>query len=166
MGFINHKFIESERPLTYPLIAHKRSPAYNATGDGTAFDIICTTELTDAYNVYNTTTGEATAPVTGLYECVGEIMVSDYSTQPETVGWFEVDTTPTPTQYFFNMCYAANMSSTIQGLAVKGTAVIPLTAGQKVKLVIAVGTGSKTVRIRQDAASVYRLYFGWHRIPE
>jgi len=135
----NNQVINPTQPA---FIATLGSGVANQTGDGTAYTIICNTEIKDQNADYNTTTGIFTAPVAGLYQCSGIVQLNGLAVG-NTTCYFELVTSNRTYELFY--CNLVGALGTVVMLT--GSMLCDMDAADTAFLRITVDGGTKVVDI-------------------
>jgi hypothetical protein len=122
--------------------ANLSATATNVTGDGTAYTIICNTELFDRASNYNNATGVFTAPITGIYQFNATAFITDIQS---TQNNFDIYLQATARNYHGSGNATALI--TFQNLILNFSGLIPLTSGDTVSMVVSVVGGTKTADV-------------------
>lgn len=139
---------EVTKPLQPCFDAYNSATDSDVTGDGTAYTIICDTEVTDQGSDYDNTTGIFTAPVAGNYLFTGTVYLQQIGASHTSMSFQLVITGGTTP-------YAVNLNPTVIAvsgeLAVNISKIVKLTAAGTAKLNITVSGSTKTVDVRGAA---------------
>ena len=128
--------------------AYKSGVTNDVTGDGTAYTVIFDSTTFNTTSSYNTGTGIFTVPTTGNYFFQSNVIFSGILNTH--TGAQLVFTLNTGAQYFLQYSNPFNGSNATQ-LAYAGASVISLTAGQTVKVVLTVNSGTRVIDIQGSA---------------
>ena len=124
--------------------AYVSAPITNVTGDGTSYTVIFDSEVFDASNSFNTTTGLFTAPVTGNYFFQFYLRLQDLDAAHTAGQASFIVSTGADYPLAVNNPFAISNGSIA---VVTGETVINLTAAQTVSVAIIVYNGTKVVDI-------------------
>jgi len=148
---------ECTMPLQSAFSAYLGTSSDNETGDGTAYSLICDTEIFDQNSDYNTGTGVFTAPVTGRYVLMYSIKVHDLGSS------FTNDENSIITSnrtYFTNNCDPGNCDATgglLAGWGQQGLIVADMDASDTAYVSITISGSTKTIDIEGGGNTVTRF---------
>lgn len=131
--------------------AFKSANSTNATGDGTAFTVVCDTIDFDQGSNYNGSTGNFTAPVAGRYLFCGNV-----STTPAT-GVTDCLMQVVTTNRTWNLNRFVPTAGTT---TYSGSAIVNMAANDTAKLVISASGTSKTITVAGNASFAITAFSG------
>lgn len=120
----------------------------NATGDVTAYTLICDTELIDEGSCYNNATGIYTVPVTGNYHFDLTCSLTNLQSN-HTSGQIFISNGATNYLLYYINAYACSSDLGAAGhyVSFSGGVTIPCTAADQISFKVVVAGGSKVVDI-------------------
>lgn len=143
----------SNQPCFEAILSSTQS---NVTGDGTAYKIICDSEIFDQNSNYNNSTGVFTAPVTGKYFFNINTYVNGIGAA-HTYGIFQLFTSFGTYQLVNNNPFIV---STGGATIYSGTCIVPMTANDTASMQFSVSNGTKTVNVFGDGTP-YTFFSGY-----
>lgn len=138
------KWKASSQPV---FLAYQSANATNATGDGTAYTVIFDVETTDIGSNYNNSTGTFTAPVTGNYKFALTINFANFG-----VAHTNIQTRVVTTAATFLLAQVSGAAENANGLAIAGSVICPMTAGDTATFQAIAANSTKTVTISGGAS--------------
>lgn len=133
----SNRVVNTSQPLASYYLA---STVSNVTGDGTAYTVLFDTAAINQGGILNTATGIVTAPVTGNYLLTGSIALTNLSAL-YTSGI--IDIVSTAKTYETGACNYGLIRDVNNNLLQSFSKIIPMTAGDTVKITVKVN-GSST----------------------
>ena len=128
-------------PLQPSFSAYKSANTTNVTGDGTAYTVICNSEIYDQGANYNNATGVFTAPVTGKYMFNITVQLSAVGGTYATLSLFTTSKNYTLSNLNTNIKDPTNV------MTLSGVVIADMTAGDTATMVVTVSGGAKTTGV-------------------
>lgn len=158
LGTTNIMSASTAGEINYPLqpafLAYNSAQDDDVTGDGTAYTIICDTEVFDQNSDYNNGTGVFTAPVTGRYFLQGHVFILGYGAAHTNGNWNIVTSNRT-----YNASYLNPVAVGVGGnsCAFGGSTLSDMDAADTASFTITVTGGTKTVDVLGEAGATTRF---------
>jgi hypothetical protein len=136
--------------------AYKNAPSLNVTGDGTAYDIVFDTELSDFTDCYNSGNGIFTAPRDGFYTFSARALIQD-RTGSETRVDLRLVTTP---KTFYNTTTLSSGIPIPENSLEIGVSRVYLKKNETAKIVLFASGGSKRIDLYGDTGIIATYFSG------
>lgn len=138
--------------------AYNSSADANVTGDGTAYAVICNSEIWDQNSDYNNATGGFTAPSTGRYRFRGSVQLSNLGASHSQVFLYLVTSNRTYTLALFNPVNLRTGGSNI--VVAAGEVLADMDASDAAYLYVAVSGSTLTVQVDGYSSSINTSFSG------
>lgn len=136
--------------------AYKSATSLNVTGDGTAYDVVFDTQLSDYTDCYNAGNGIFTAPRDGFYTFSARALIQD-RTGSQTRVDFRLVTTP---KTFYNTSLLSSGIPIPENSLEVGVSRVYLKKNETSKVVLFASGGTKTIDLYGDSGNIATYFSG------
>lgn len=142
-------------------VAYRSSAVTNVTGDGTSYDVIFDSTVSNVGSAYSTGTGVFTAPATGIYSFSTTVTSNNYTAAFSSLQCLFQGSV---NQYSFDISNPGIIFNVSGNVTSTGSIVIPMTAGDTMKIRLNVSGSTKTIGVYGQALTGVYTYFQGVRI--